>query len=151
MAYMNQDRKKELAPAIKAVLKEYGMKATIAVRNHSTLVVNIKRGPIDFGEYTHGDGYIQVNTYHIERHYEGVAREFLLKLKDAMMAGNWDKSDIQSDYFNVGWWIDINVGGYAKPYEYNGPEAIASSPAPMPPAAAPRHDAEEFHAEGVLI
>ena len=121
MAYMNQERKKELAPAMKAVFKKYGMKATIAVRHHSTLVANIKSGPIDFGEYTHGDGYIQVNEYHIDRHYEGDAREFLLELKEAMMKGNHDHSDPMTDYFNVGWYIDINVGGWNKPYEYTGP------------------------------
>ena len=50
MAYMSQERKANLAPAIKAVLKKYKVKATIAVRNHSTLVVNIKSGSIDFIE-----------------------------------------------------------------------------------------------------
>lgn len=47
MAYMNQERKAQLAPAIKAHCAKYGMKASIAVRTHSTLVVNIKSGPLD--------------------------------------------------------------------------------------------------------
>ena len=50
MAYMSQERKAQLAPAIKAVLKKYNIKASIAVNNHSTLVVNIKQGEIDFIE-----------------------------------------------------------------------------------------------------
>ena len=50
MAYMNQERKANLAPGIKAVLKKYGVKGSIAVSNHMTLVVNIKSGPIDFFE-----------------------------------------------------------------------------------------------------
>jgi hypothetical protein len=33
-----------------------------------------------------------------------------------MNAGNWDKSDIQTDYFNVGWYIDVNIGKWNKPY-----------------------------------
>jgi hypothetical protein len=33
-----------------------------------------------------------------------------------MNAGNWDKSDIQTDYFDVGWYIDVNVGRWDKPY-----------------------------------
>ena len=65
MAYISQDDKKELAPAIKAVLKKYGMKGTIAIRHHSSLVVNIKSGPIDFG----GDD-IQVNVYWVGENYE---------------------------------------------------------------------------------
>jgi len=131
MAYMNQERKKELAPAIKAVLKKYSMKGTIAVRHHSTLVVNVKSGPIDFGEYTHGDGYIQINTYHTDSHYEGDAQAFLRELIDAMNAGNFDKSDAMTDYFHVGWYIDVNIGGWNKPYQYTGPA--------KPAAAKPRY------------
>jgi len=64
MAYVSQADKKELAPAIKAVLKKYDMKATIAVRNHSTLVVKVKSGAIDFTDYAnpYQNGYIDVNV-----------------------------------------------------------------------------------------
>ena len=117
MAYMNQERKAELAPGIKSVLKEYGVKGTIGVRNHSTLIVNIKSGVINFDGEAGSDGYIQVNPYWIDEHYEGVAKEFLSKLKDAMMVGNHDKSDVMTDYFNVGWYIDINIGKWDKPYK----------------------------------
>ena len=48
MAYVSQQLKKELAPSIKSVLKKYKMKGSIAVDNHSTLVVNLKSGAIDF-------------------------------------------------------------------------------------------------------
>jgi hypothetical protein len=34
-----------------------------------------------------------------------------------MNDGNHDNSDIQSDYFDVGWYISINVGRWDKPYE----------------------------------
>jgi len=109
MAYMNVEKKNKLAPGIKKVLAEYGMKGTLAI-NHYTLKVNLKSGPIDFGT----DG---VNEYHIDSHFTGVAKEFLLKLKDAMMVGNHDRSDSMTDYFDVGWYIGINVGKWDKPYE----------------------------------
>ena len=51
MAYMSQDKKKELAPLIKKVCKKYGVKATLSVRHHSTLVLNIKSGGVDFIKY----------------------------------------------------------------------------------------------------
>ena len=50
MAYMNQETKKEKAPAIKAICKKYGVTASLAVRNHSTLVLNVRKGSIDFIE-----------------------------------------------------------------------------------------------------
>ena len=117
MAYVSQEDKKALAPQIKKVLSKYGMKGSISIRHHSTLVVTLQSGSIDFGEYTHGDGYIQVNTYHIERHYKGKAQKFLTELLAAMKGPGWfDKSDSMTDYFHVKHYCDINVGKWNKPY-----------------------------------
>jgi hypothetical protein len=33
-----------------------------------------------------------------------------------MNAGNHNNSDVQSDYFDVGWYIDVNIGKWNKPY-----------------------------------
>lgn len=125
MAYMNQERKAQLAPAIKAICKKYGIKATIAVRHHSTLVVNIKQGKIDFiGNYNAtqrpGDrqakDYIDVNPYWYHDHFTDTALAFLSELFPAMNVGNHDRSDIQTDYFDVGWYVDVNIGSWNKPY-----------------------------------
>jgi hypothetical protein len=32
------------------------------------------------------------------------------------MAGNYNNSDIMTDYFDVGWYIEINVGKWNKEY-----------------------------------
>ena len=109
MAYMNVEKKNKLAPGIKKVLAEDGMKGTIAKDDYG-LKVNLKSGPIDFGTDS-------VNEYHIASHFTGVAKEFLLKLKDAMMVGNHNNSRIEIDYFDVGWYIHINIGKWNKPYE----------------------------------
>jgi len=113
MAYVSQEKKKELAPLIKAVLSKYAMKGSIAVDNHSSLVVNLKSGPLDFGSTnTH------INPYWYQEHYTGKVKEFLTELIAAMKSGGWyNKSDIQTDYFNAAWYIDINVGKWNKPYE----------------------------------
>lgn len=111
MAYMNQERKKAMAPKIKEILRKYGMKGTLSVWDHSTLVLNITSGKIDFGE-----DRIQVNHYWINDHYTGDARNFLNEVKDAMNIGNHDNSDVYTDYFDVGWYIDINIGRWDKPY-----------------------------------
>lgn len=99
-------------PALKAVLKKYGMKATFSVRNHSTLVATVKSGPIDF------DGAKSVNVYWIHDHFSGKAREFLTELKDAMYGEDYfDESDAQTDYFHCSHYIDIKLGTWNKPYE----------------------------------
>ena len=129
MAYMSQDHKKELAPAIRAWCKSHGVKASVAVRNHSSLVVNIKSGSLDFcNNYFETASakrpitaqvptHIQVNTYWAHEHFTGECRDFLVGLIDLMNIGNHDKSDIQSDYFNVGWYVDVNIGSWNKHYE----------------------------------
>jgi hypothetical protein len=116
MAFIDQERKRILAPGIKAVLKKYGMKGTISIRHHMTLCVNIKAGRIDIlknSEYDH----INVNPYWIDKNHEGVAAEFLNELLSAMKGKDWfDKSDIMTDYFHVAWYTDINVGSWNRPY-----------------------------------
>ena len=117
MAYMSQENKRKLAPGIQSVLKKYGIKGSIRVRNHSTLCVNISSGSMDFS-HSHDDKYTQVNVYHIKRYYEGQQRAFLEELYAAMSIGNFDNSDASVDYFHVGWYNNINIGQWNKPYKF---------------------------------
>jgi hypothetical protein len=137
MAYMSQQRKAEIAPKVKAILKIYGVKGSLAVRNRSTLVLNIKSGPIDFIEnyieadknkpyakymsedqiaYIRGNQSLDVNPYWYQEHFTGSALSFLREVFGAMNNGNHDNSDIQTDYFDVGWYVDVNIGNWNKPY-----------------------------------
>ena len=117
MAYVSQQDKKELAPAIKKVLSKYGMKGSISIRNHSTLQVTLQSGAIDFKDYSNGDGYIQVNTYHIDSHYSGKAKAFLNELLAAMKGPKYfNNDDAMTDYFHRSHYTDINVGKWNKPY-----------------------------------
>ena len=117
MAYVSQDDKAKLAPAIKKVLSKYGMKGSISIRHHSTLQVTLQSGAIDFKDYSHGDGYIQVNTYHIDSHYSGKAKAFLNELLAAMKGPKYfNNDDAMTDYFHRSHYTDINVGKWNKPY-----------------------------------
>ncbi len=112
MAYMNQEKKKRLAPAIKEVLKKHNMKGTLSVQDYSQLTVTLKSGSIDFGTD-------QINEYHYKTHFADnpAALAFLSELIPAMNAENFDKSDPMTDYFHVGYYISVNIGSYDKPYE----------------------------------
>ena len=114
MAYMNQEKKKALAPLIKSICKKHGIKATIGVKDYSTLNLNVKSGSIDFGTDS-------VNEYWYEEHFADnpEALAFLSEVIPAMNIGNFDKSDIQTDYFHVGWYINVNLGKYDTPYILN--------------------------------
>jgi hypothetical protein len=134
MAYIDQTKKQSLAPGIKAVLKKYGMKGTLGIRHHSTLVVNVSQGPLDIISnmyeiaLTRPDSHyarekapkptqLQVNEHWIEENYSGKAREFLRELKAAMKGPDWrDNSDIQTDHFDISWYLDINIGQWNRPF-----------------------------------
>tara|TARA_Y100001972_G_C7407220_1_gene211301 strand:- start:117 stop:461 length:345 start_codon:yes stop_codon:yes gene_type:complete len=114
MAYMNQEKKKKLAPKIKEILKKFNMKGTLSVDNYSTLNLNLKSGSIDFGTD-------QINEYWYKDHFEDnpEALAFLSEVIPAMNVGNHDNSDIMTDYFDVGWYISVNLGKWDKPYILN--------------------------------
>ena len=121
MAYMSQEKKAKIAPAVKAILKKYNVKASLAVRNHMTLVLNVKQGSIDFikdfGDSEDAKKFgIQVNPYWYHEHFTGKSKVFLTEVITAMNDGNHDRSDIQTDYFDVGWYVDVNIGQWNKPY-----------------------------------
>lgn len=113
--------KKEIAPVVKAICKKYGVRATLAIRNHSTLVLNVKSGNIDFiGQYEgnmHGNKHIQVNRHHYRNCFNGNAVNFLEEALKAMNTGNWNNSRAEIDYFDVGWYVDVNIGKWNEPYE----------------------------------
>ena len=116
MAYVSKETKKELAPEIKKVLAEYGVKGTIKVNNHSTLVVTLRKVPA--GLFTAEEIENGVNVYHIERFFEGTAKKFLTKLLAAMKGTRWyDNTDAMIDYFDTAWYNDIKIGEWNKPVE----------------------------------
>jgi hypothetical protein len=134
VAYFSQEHKAKLAPTIKAICKRYGIRATLAVRNHSTLMLTIKQGEIDFignsnqvcgndhyqvarGFKPNTSGYESVNPYHYKSHFSGRALEFLQEVIPAMYGPDYfDHSDSQSDYFHCSHYIDVSIGRWNSPY-----------------------------------
>jgi hypothetical protein len=136
MAYVHKDVITKARTALKALNKEYGVKATLSGENSSSLKLTIAQGEIDFiGNYCENvlakriqhdtDGvvtwvqremYIQVNHYYLDSSFSGKALEYLEKAKEIMHVDHWDKSDIQSDYFNCAYYVNINIGRWNKGY-----------------------------------
>lgn len=133
MAYMSQERKAQIAPKVKAILKKYHLKGSLSVDHRSTLVLTIKSGVIDFisnfnktcdadpyiqamGRSFVAKDYIDVNVYHFDKHFTGQARKAIEELYKAMMVGNHNNSRIEVDYFDVGWHVRICIGRWNKPY-----------------------------------
>jgi hypothetical protein len=129
MAYMNQEKKAKIANNLKPILKQYGVKGTLSVRNHSSIVLKITEGKVDFIEdfiaaggcrnpdQLRRDREIDVNPYWYHDHFSGKSKEFLKKAFAAMKSANWyDETDAQTDYFNTAYYVDVNIGSWKKPY-----------------------------------
>jgi hypothetical protein len=137
MAYFNQERKAKIAPEIKAVLKKYNLKGSLSVQNHSTVVLTVKSGSIDFVEnliktdrdsnigrkmdqsmidYIRKNQCLDVNPYWYQDHYSGKAKQFLEEALTILNKGNHDNSDAMVDYFDVGWYVDVKIGRWNQPY-----------------------------------
>lgn len=113
MAWMNQEKKAKIAAELKKVVPK-SWKYSLAVRNHSTLTMTIRSAPIDLAD---GKDYVQVNEYWLDRQFSGDLLVQFVKIRNALNTGNYDHSDIQSDYFCVGHYINIQIGDWNKPFE----------------------------------
>jgi hypothetical protein len=140
MAWVQKDTVTKVREALKALNKEYGMKTTVSGTNSSSLKVRIISGKIDFVQnrldmlegdmryseeekanhrlyLTKFNSGMQVNHYWLDTSFSGIALEYLEKVKAIMSVDHWDKSDIQSDYFNCAYYMNIDIGKWDKPYE----------------------------------
>ena len=134
MAYMNQERKAKITKMLKPILAKYKVKGSLSVRNHSTIVLTLKSGAIDFignsnrvcgndfyqvqrGFKPTTSGYDQVNPYWFQDHYDGKAKAFLTEAFKALKSADWyDESNAMIDYFNIAYYVDINIGKWDAPY-----------------------------------
>lgn len=134
MAYMSQEKKSKIAPSVKDVLNKYDVKGTLSVSNGSTLVLTLKSGVLDFHSNfnqtaeskphalpdwwkpIHRFDSFDVNSYHYQSDFTGEVLEFLKEIFIAMNDGNHDRSDTQSDYFDIGWYVSVKVGKWNRPY-----------------------------------
>lgn len=137
MAYVSKANIDSKRDRVKAILKKYNLKGMLSGTNDSTLTLKIKEGALDFiGNHADTEAaktygrpphlptieqlrqykYTTINPYWYNEHYTGDCLAFLKQVMVVMNEGNHDNSDIQSDYFDVGWYVSVQVGQWDKPY-----------------------------------
>jgi len=124
-AYITQDEKKKIVSRLKPIMKKYKVKATFGVRDGSQFLVNIKSAPFDIvNEYLagipHNNGvakdYVQIHQYDKHGKAKGKTHNFLVELFEQIQKTNYDNSDVQSDYFDVGFYVKVSVGEWNNPF-----------------------------------
>lgn len=117
MAYVSKETKATLvAEAKKVIPKDW--KVTFSVRHHSTIIATIQQAPKsvldDYLEPLAEGERPYINIYYIDRTFKGATLEILQKLYRALNVGNYDNSDPMTDYFDTGWYSEINFGRWNK-------------------------------------
>lgn len=133
MAYIDQVKKQKIAAALKLVVPA-GWKYSLAVHHHSTIICTVASAPFDLigafapSQYfdpttaTHTD----VNPYHVRAHVadECVADVFE-RMLEALNTDNHDRSDISTDYFDVGHYVTLKIGRWNRPFTVTAPAPLA--------------------------
>lgn len=122
MAHVDQTKKAKIAAALKLVVPA-GWKYSLAVDNHSTIRMTIASAPVDLlaalvnSEDAKREGYHRVNHYHYLRAFRDAKMgELFGKIIAALNTDNHDNSDLMTDYFDVGHYVDISIGRWNKPF-----------------------------------
>jgi hypothetical protein len=70
--------------------------------------------------YAEERGYDTVNSYHIQSDpsLTDEAKNVMQSVKEITQKYNYDNSDIQSDYFDVNFYLGLAIGNSDKPYQY---------------------------------
>lgn len=140
MAYVDQAKKAIIAAELKKVIPA-GWKHSLSVSNHSTIVLTISAAPVDLlaevrrvgsreaariGRDYHADFQnVQLNTYWLEHALDESLAVFTA-IKAALNTGNHNRSDPYTDYYDVGHYVEINIGRWNKQFIYLAPLQAAA-------------------------
>ncbi len=113
MAYMSKEHVTTIRNNLKTNFP--GFKFSVSNDNFSGVRVALLKSPLDFSKDLEEEKgtYIQVNDYYPERYSNS---EVLKKIIGIINEGNHDNSDIQTDYFDVGFYVHFTIGQWNKPY-----------------------------------
>lgn len=130
MAHMNQEKKKIIAAALKKVVPA-DWKYSLRVCS-STIYMTIKSAPFDLLDFSSREhkcfrevkgvmvdvtsqnskerGFAEIHEYHPEYNYSGKTLNIIKKIIGALSTNNFDRSDLMSDYFDVGHYVSLYIG-----------------------------------------
>ena len=113
MAYISKEQVKVVRDKLRSFDK---YKFSVTRSHYSSINVAILSAPIELRNDITRD-YEQVNKYYIDERDNKGSIDFLNSVNDIVNAGNYNNSDVQSDYFDVGFYVNISIGKWDKPFQ----------------------------------
>ena len=108
MAYITKEKVKEIREAInKKFPSKEGWKFSIKRQNYSGIKIEILQGNTNF-QNKPGNTIIPTRETH----------PYLQQIYNIANSGNYDNSDVMTDYFDVGWYVWLSVGSWDKEYKF---------------------------------
>ena len=119
MAYISTEEVKVIREELKKNFpSRLGWKLSIVRRDYLSLSISIIQAPFELRN-DQNNAYEQVNQYWIESRENKQSIPPLKKIFEIANKNNYDRSDVQSDYFDVGYYLNISIGHFGKPFTPN--------------------------------
>jgi uncharacterized membrane protein len=100
------------------------IKYSLSVDNYSTLVMTVQSAPVDIlqmiADKTGREfpaSYTELSQYHLDNSLEGETLDLFKQVFVAMNTDNHNRSDVMSDYFDVGHYVYVKIGSWNKPFK----------------------------------
>jgi hypothetical protein len=120
MAYISTEEVKVIREELKKNFpSRLGWKLSIVRRDYLSLSISIINAPIELRN-DQNKAYEQVNQYWIESRENKQSIPVLKKIFEIANKNNYDRSDVQSDYFDVGYYLNLSIGHFGKPFTQRG-------------------------------
>jgi len=129
MAYVSKEKKAKIAEALKSVVPS-GWKYSVAVENHSTIVMTIYAAPVDLlgkmPEIKTRNNYAENINHWLGLVSDCEEKQIIKSIIDILNTDNFDDSDIQTDYIHVGHYVNLQIGKWNRPFVVTGSQKIAA-------------------------
>lgn len=124
MAYASKEQKVMIVAGLKEVMPK-GWKYSVAINHHTSFVLTISKAPVDLIKIAKDKGYhamdnhVQLNAQCLGKHFVGTeVADVFAKIQKVMFSANYhDNSDSMTDYFDVAYYVDVNLGKWNKGFE----------------------------------
>ena len=116
MAYISTEEVKVIREELKKNFpSRLGWKLSIVRRDYLSLSISIIKAPFELRN-DQNNSYEPVNQYWIESRENTQSIPPLKKIFEIANKNNYNRSDVQSDYFDVGYYLNISIGHFGKPF-----------------------------------